>query len=182
MSPRIQNEILNIIGYDIICAKLIEEVNSSGFFTVLADEVSSHNVEHLAICLRYVDRKYEIHEEFVKFIKMDRVRVVDITNAIVGTLEGLGLSLNNLRGQGYDGASTMSGEKSGVQKRIRDIQPKALYTHCVSHSLNLVISGSCTIPEIRNTVHHIKNLTIWIKHSPKRQKFLQVVYQTQNLH
>ena len=180
MSPRIQNEILNIIGYDIICAKLIE-VNNSGFFTVLADEVSSHDVEHLAICLRYVDRKYEIHEEFVKFIKMDRVRAVDITNAIVGTLilEGLGLSLNNLQGQGYDGASTMSGEKSGVQKRIRDIQPKALYTHCVSHSLNLVISGSCTcsIPEIRNAVDHIKNLTIWIKYSPKREKFLQVVYQ-----
>ena len=31
----------------------------------------------------------------------------------------------------------MSGEKSGMQRRIRDRQPKALNTHCAGHSLNL---------------------------------------------
>ena len=35
-------------------------------------------------------------------------------NAIISTLEELGLSLQNLRGQGYDGAATMSVEKSSV--------------------------------------------------------------------
>ncbi len=63
----------------------------------------------------------------------------------------LGLSLNNLRGQGYDGASTMSGEKSGVQKKIREKQPKAIYTHCAGHSFNLAISSSCTLPHISET-------------------------------
>ena len=57
-------------------------------------------------------------------------------------LEELGLSLGDLRGQGYDGASTMSGEKSGVQKQLRDIQPKTLYTHCAGHSFNLAIVSS----------------------------------------
>ena len=51
-------------------------------------------------------------------MKLERVTASDITTAIINTLEGLGLSLNELRGQGYDGAATMSGEKSGVQKQI----------------------------------------------------------------
>ena len=47
-----------------------------------------------------------------------RVQATDIANAIVSMLEELGLSLGDLRGQGYDGASTMSGETSGVQKQL----------------------------------------------------------------
>jgi len=49
----------------------------------------------------------------------------------------------HLRGQGYDGAANMSGQKSGVQKLIPDQQPKAMYTHCAGHSLNLAIVTSC---------------------------------------
>ena len=91
-------------------------------------------------------------------------------------MEGFGLSLNELRGQGYDGASTMSGERTGVQKRIREKQPKALYTHCTGHSLNLVIVSSCSILSIRNTIDHIKSLTLWIKASAKREGLLKMIY------
>ena len=87
----------------------------------MADEVSSHNVEHLCLCLRFVDAQSQIREEFISFLKLERVRAIYIMDTIVKCLEELGLSLNELRWQGYDGASTMSGEKSGVQKRIRDI-------------------------------------------------------------
>ena len=54
----------------------------------------------------------------VALLKLARVRAVDIADAITKTLTNLGLSLDGLRGQGYDGASTMSGNKSGVQTRI----------------------------------------------------------------
>ena len=59
---------------------------------------------------------------------MERVCAVDIEQAITGVLTHLSLSLDDLHGQGYDRASTLSGEKSGVQGRILDKQPKALYT------------------------------------------------------
>ena len=110
-------------------------------------------------------------------MKLERVRASDITTAIVNTLEGLGLSLNELRGQGYDGAATMSGEKSGVQKQIRDRQPKAVYTHCAGHSLNLAIVSSCSVPPVQNCIDQIKSLTLWIKFSPKREGLLKAVYQ-----
>ena len=73
-------------------------------------------MEHLAIYLRFVATSGEIQEEFVSFVKMERVRTADIEQAITGLLTLLGLSMEDLLGQGYDGASTMSGEKSGVQR------------------------------------------------------------------
>ena len=66
---------------------------------------------------------------------------------IVSSLDELGLSLNDIRGQGYDGASTISGKRTGVQRRIRHIQSKALYTHCAGPSLNLAIVSSCLLPQ-----------------------------------
>lgn len=177
LSPTSQNELIEVMGYDIIRKGIVDEVQQAKYFSVMADEVTSHNVEHLPICLRFVDAHNNIREEFIAFIRMERVRAVDISCAIIATLEGLGLSLNNLRGQGYDGASTMSGEKGGVQKLIREKQPKALYTHCAGHSINLVITSSCSIPTVRNCIDVIKGMTLWIKHSPKREGLLKAIVQ-----
>ena len=77
-------------------------------------------------------------------VRANRVRAVDIASAIIFSIENLGLSLNNLRGQGYDGASTMSGERAGVQSRIRErlCRPffKSCYIefmlHCAHHQLH----------------------------------------------
>ena len=41
--------------------------------------------------------------------------------------------------QGYDGASVMSGRCSGVQKKIKEVAPQAIYIHCYAHTLNLVL-------------------------------------------
>ena len=114
LSPRTQNEIIGIIGNDVILSSIISSIKKAKYFSVLADEVSCHNVEHLPICVRFVDDNDEIREEFITFLKLERVRADDIANSIIQSLEGFGLSLDGLRGQGYDGASTMSGVKAGV--------------------------------------------------------------------
>ena len=96
-------------------------------------------------------------------LKLARVRAVDIADAIRETLTNLGLSLDDLISQSYDGASqSMSGVKSGVQARIREKQPKAIHTHCASHSFNLAVLSSCSIPSIRNCINQIKSLTIFV--------------------
>ena len=164
-----------MIGYDMILADIIGKIKAANFFSVLADEVSSHNVEHLPICLRFVDQECNIREEFISFVKFERVQAVDIASAIIFSIENLGLTLNNLRGQGYDGASTMSGERAGVQARIRERQLKALYTHCAGHSLNLAILNSCSIVPITNCIDQIKSFTLWIRHSDKRSGLLKAV-------
>ena len=66
----------------------------------------------------------------------------DMTNQIIEIVESRGLSFDQCRGQGYDGASTMSGAYGGVQKFINDKQPLAVYVHCAAHNLNLVVNDA----------------------------------------
>jgi hypothetical protein len=37
------------------------------------------------------------------------------------------LTIENLRGQGYDHGSNMKGKDKGVQKKILDLNPRAFY-------------------------------------------------------
>ena len=58
-------------------------------------------------------------------------------------LEKLGIDLSRIRGQGYDGASVMSGIRGGVQKLIKDMCSSPVpFVHCASHNLNLVINDA----------------------------------------
>lgn len=58
LSPQTQNELIEVMGRHIILQVLdvVDEINAALFYAILADEVTSHNVEHLAICARFVDR------------------------------------------------------------------------------------------------------------------------------
>lgn len=48
----------------------------------------------------------------------------------------------NMHGQGYDGAANMSGQYKGLQTRIVQHNAKALYVHCHTHCLTLVLVES----------------------------------------
>ncbi|XP_062197623.1 uncharacterized protein LOC133900402 isoform X2 [Phragmites australis] len=51
----------------------------------------------------------------------------------------LKLSLKQVRGQGYDGASNMRGEFNGLQSLIMRESPTTYYVHCFAHQLQLVL-------------------------------------------
>ena len=44
--------------------------------------------------------------------------------------------------QSYDGASFRSGKCTGVQTRVREFAPNAMYMHSHAHDLNLVLLDS----------------------------------------
>ena len=65
ISPQTQNELIEVIGTHIILRNLVDEIKAARFYSLLADEVTSHNAEHLAICVRFVDKQKEVREEFL---------------------------------------------------------------------------------------------------------------------
>lgn len=71
-------------------------------------------------------------------------------------------------------------KKTGVQSRIRQVAPLALYTHCSGHCLNLVIAHSCQIPAIRNMLDKMTQIFLFFRNSAKREALLQNVVQTGN--
>ena len=115
LSPRSQNEVINLIGKDFIQNKLLSEVKAARYYSVLADEVASHNVEQMPICIRPVDNDLDIREEFLEFVRLERVTGHAIATAILQTLEEYQLPLQDMRGRYYDGASSMSSNRVGVQ-------------------------------------------------------------------
>ena len=169
MSPLIQNEIIEIIGQDIILKNLLEEIKAAKFYSIIADEVTSHNKEQLALCARFIDKNNDVREDFIAFIHLPRITGEVIAETIVSTLQGLGLEIENVRGQGYDGAANMSSDNVGVQRRIRERSPKAVYVHCSGHCLNLVIYHSCALSQIRNVIDKLKRCCLYFLGSPKRE-------------
>lgn len=115
----------------------------------MADEVASHNVEHLAICARFVDAENNTREEFLTFVKLERTTDSYVAEQVMKFLNSVGL---HLCGQSYDGASSRSSECIGRQARIKLKSPLAVYIHCSCHQLNLVISHSCALPEVHNVL------------------------------
>jgi len=174
-SSTIQNEITDIIGNDIILSDLLQEVKEATFFTILADEVTSHNREELSLCVRFLDNEKYAREEFLGFLNLPRITGETTARFILTFLREVGLDVMNDRGQGYDGAANMSSDLVGVHKRIKDESHKAVYVHCSRHCLKLVIAHSCAVPSVRNAIDKLKACCLFFLASPKREGLLQSI-------
>ena len=75
-------------------------------------------------------------------MSLERITGRYIAEKITEFLKDDDLPIENIRGQGYDGACNMSSERIGVQAQIREVSPLATYIHCSSHQINLVIRHS----------------------------------------
>ena len=76
--------------------------------------------------------------------------------------------MSKLRGQCYDGCSTMSRARTGVVKGIMDEEPCAVFTHCYGHSLNLAASDTVKKSKLmKNALDTTYKITKLIKFSPR---------------
>lgn len=91
-----------------------------------------------------------------------------LTAQCLDALNEIGLPVEKMRAQGYDGASVMSGHINGVQTRIRRVNPKAVYIHCRAHVLNLCIVHDSKIPLVRNIMDTMQSVSLAFKFSAKR--------------
>lgn len=117
-----------------------------------------------------------IQERLIGLVVAEHTDAASLKELLVTTINGFGLSLEQLRGQCFDGARNMSGIYNGVQAKIRAEQPKALYVHCFAHCLNLVIVDITKWNKIaRNFFGVVQKLYAFIKGSCARsQLFLQI--------
>ena len=95
----------------------------------------------MTFIVRYVkidsNNKVQIKESFLNFFPLHGKNANKITKSIPNKLQQNGLDKMICRGQAYDNASTMAEVRTGVQRRIKDINSKALFVPCGYHSLNL---------------------------------------------
>ena len=168
-SPSIQNELLEIMA-NMILRKFTRSLSGKQF-SIMVDETSDiSNTEQLVFCLRYVDEDLTTHEEFIGLYDMDSTTAENIVRVIQDILLRLSLQMSSCRGQCYDGAGSMAGCRTGVATTIQQQEPRALYTHCYGHALNLAVQDSVKNNAIlRDTLDTVEEMTKLIKRSPKRE-------------
>ncbi|XP_042203225.1 uncharacterized protein LOC121853277, partial [Homarus americanus] len=66
----------------------------------------------------------EVRESFLCFFPIAGKTANELTKDILSNVESDGLDINFCRSQGYDNAATMAGIHGGVQKKIKEINPK----------------------------------------------------------
>lgn len=168
------NDILHLMANS-ITRQHMEAIKSAEYFAIMADETADvSNVEQVSICIRIVSEEFMVSEIFMGFYQTDDTRSESLFRIIQDVLIRLNLDISKVRGQCFDGARNVSGKLSGLQARIRDIEPRALFVHCFAHSLNLMVQDALEgLPLIRNFIGIIKELINFIRDSPKRVAFFK---------
>ena len=175
----IQNEILEIMAHSVL-RTITDRVKANKYYAIIVDEATDISFkEQVSICLRYVTADtLEAHEDLVGLCEAGSTTAERLTLIIKDVLRRLGVDLMDCRAQAYDGASNMSGRLSGVQARITNENPKAIYVHCFCHSLNLAVQDSTrNIVLVRNTLDTIHELSNLIHFSPKRKDLFHKIKQ-----
>ncbi len=125
-----------------------KELYESKFFSISLDttfDVSKK--EQLSFIVRYVSPNGTVVERLISLNESSVTTGEALFKLFQEVCEELHLDWEKyLVGQSYDGAANMRGSYSGLQAKVKDKNPSAVYIWCYAHRLNLVVTdvvGCC---------------------------------------
>lgn len=167
-SMAIQNDLIKAVG-ELLNSHISKTIKQSEFVAIMLDETSDIQMKsQLSVVFRYYFNK-KIHETFVGFIDVSSGRTAeDLFQLVTALLEKYDIK-DKLVAQTYDGASVMSGHLNGLQMKVKNVCPNAVFVHCYAHVSNLVLSqGLNNIRECRIFFSTLNGIATFASHSSKR--------------
>lgn len=183
ISASTQNELIKCCGDEILCS-IIKKVEKSKFYSIMFDETTDiANISQMTLVVRYLDEHKHSREDFLGFLDChehnyhDYTKEPIITGQILGQtvlsfMTKIGLTLKNCIGIGTDTCSVMLSDQKGAVSELQKSLKNASKCPCYNHSLNLSISKSSNVQDVRNCVGVMKEVISFFKASPKRHKVL----------
>uniref|UniRef100_H2ZVV1 DUF4371 domain-containing protein n=1 Tax=Latimeria chalumnae TaxID=7897 RepID=H2ZVV1_LATCH len=137
-SRDIVNEMISLMGNALLRSKL-HQIQQCRWYAIIADEATDlSKQEQMAICIRWVDKFFEILEDCIGLVQLDATDAQYLTTAVKDMLVHCMLPPSACQGQAYDGAGNMAGKLHG----LAELKLAALYVHCFAHCLNLCLQDS----------------------------------------
>ena len=120
--------------------KVIREEIGDEKFWIIVDGASDESMnEQMTVVFKYVDVEGFVEERFFGVIHVVDTAALTLKNGIYSLLSQHCLDIQNIRGQGYNGASNMWGMWNGLQALILNDCPYAYYIHCFAYRLQLAL-------------------------------------------
>ncbi|XP_059441135.1 uncharacterized protein LOC132173614 [Corylus avellana] len=137
-SPMVQKQILHVFSAKV--KEIIHNEIGDAKFCIIVDEARDESMnEQMAIVLRFVDNNGFVRERFFGLVHVSDTAALTLKKGIYSVLSKHQLDIQNIRGQGYDGASNMRGGWNGLQALVSNDCTYAYYIHCFLHRLQLAL-------------------------------------------
>ena len=138
-------------------------------------------IEELTICCRWVESGVP-EEHFIEIILLKKANAESIYSALVEYCREKNIQLGRHIGMGFDGAATFSGDKTGIQRRLKELSPHALFVHCHCHVLQLAsVKAANATPGIKHVYTTLMMLWKFFHYSPKRAELLNEIQKVLDL-
>ena len=93
----------------------LHQVGDAKFCIIIDEARDESKREQMSVVLTFVDKEGFIREPFFDLVHVQDTSSSNLKKKVCNVLSQHNLSIQNLRGQGYDGASNMCGEWNGLQ-------------------------------------------------------------------
>ena len=88
-----QNEIIRLMVF-IILRDIAKNINNSIFYSIMANEVIDCSNKEFIICFRWVDKGFDIHEDFIGIYNVDNIKADTLVTVIKDVLIRLNIPLS----------------------------------------------------------------------------------------
>ncbi|KAK9986676.1 hypothetical protein SO802_031627 [Lithocarpus litseifolius] len=178
-SPKIQKEILHVFSNKV--KKAIREEIGDAKFCLIVDEARDESMkEQMAIVIRFVDKDGFVREHFFGVVHVPDTTALTLKNEIYSILSHHSLDIQDIRGQGYDGASNMRGKWNGLKALVSNDCPYAYYIHYFAHRLQLaLVAASKEVILVQSFFNRLSSIVNVVGASCKRTEQLKKAYADQ---
>ncbi|KAK1390859.1 Repressor of the inhibitor of the protein kinase-like protein [Heracleum sosnowskyi] len=153
-SPKIQKELLHVFARKV--QDLIrDEIDDAKYCLIVDESRDISKREQMAIVVRFVDKSGFVRERFLDLVHVKDTTSLTLKTEICAILSHHNLNVQNIRGQGYDGASNMR----ALVAAIREVPQIHTFFQNLVFIINAVTSSSKRHDELQaNQIAEIEHL------------------------
>ena len=139
-----QNEIIEIVSSQTV-RTIVAKIQEVKYYAIILDctpDISHKEQMSLVVHIVELVPRPDIKEYFLGYMNVVETTGLNLSNVVLEKLRELGISFEDCRGQAYDNGANMKGTRHRVQARLLQLNSRAVFVPCVTHTMNLVISDA----------------------------------------